>query len=637
MLSPALKFNLSLVCLWLTIICLSIITFITLTGTLVRSDCEAIPSRNITAVTDINDCSTTERISNVLLRNASYLQSVQTIVFQVFVAASFIVYQPALRALVWSSLETENTSRALSLSSLNSRIQLSSSPGLIPGVTDILTSRRLTRNSGFVIFLGILSLIIPILISPIYRMRNGSLSGGNLNMAVGGGIGLVTADVWDPAARSAEGITAGRALLNSAVITNKTLSTYSYAPTVNPFFDISQAPKIAKATIQTVAAYQSVDCGSDAPARFVPGNTPGQLVNITTTNVSATASFWDNQVRQGTVSAGGLIIGQITNDPHVSAFYLGGTNSTGPGWVNATTSVVFLAANGTIEGAQQNIAAPTGSHGRITNVDVLACTSTMSLGVSNCEVVNGLVTSCTPVPNGQLSTSASGNSTSDMEGFILSPISTATTLSASPVTAYYSYLNFIPGYLPITPADIAGGFAPLSYLTVETVGAQYDIPQSYIQGTLFSETAAALAQGMVIATEPRYNSNQPADLIVVFATSVAPLQITLMLIALACAIATTAEALRTKAREAAELDVARILAMSRNPQLDYTFAPFTDRTVAVPNNVQELRVHYGYVAGTERRGLSLYGPDYEAKPPGFGMVGQVNGQQESDVHQPLVW
>jgi len=224
-----------------------------------------------------------------------------------------------------------------------------------------------------------------------------------------------------------------------------------------------------------------------------------------------------------------------------------------------------------------------------------------------------------------------------VDGFILSPISTAKTLSASPVTAYFSYLNFIPGYLDITPANIAGGFAPLSYLTVETVGAQYNLPQSYVQSALFSETGAALVQGMVIATQARYSANQPADLVVVFATSAAPLQITLILIAVGCAIAMTVGALRTKAREAAELDVARILAMSRNPQLDYTFAPFTDRAIEIPNNVQGLRVHYGYVAGTERLALSLYGSDYEGKAPGFGIVAEVNRQQESDVNQPLVW
>jgi hypothetical protein len=631
MLSPSLKFNLSLACLWLTVIFLSVITFITLIGTLVRSDCEAIPSRNITAVTDVDDCSSMERISNVLLRNASYLQSVHTIVFQVFVAASLVVFQPALRSLVWSSLETKNASRALSLGLLNSRIQLSTSPGLIPGVTDVWNSRRLTRNTVFVIFLGILSLIIPILISPIYRMQNGSLQGGNLNMAIGGGIGLPTAVVWDPLARSAGGITAGRALLNSAAVTNKTLSTFSYSPTVNPFFDISQVPKIARATIQTGVAYQSVDCGASAPARFVPQNTPGQLVNITATNTAA--SFWDNVLRQGTVSAGAMVIGEITNDPHVTVFYLGGTNSTGPGWVNATTSVVFLAANGTIEGAQQSIVAPAGSNGRVNNVDVLACTSTVSLGLSNCEVVDGRVTLCTPIPEGQLSTSTSGTTSRDLDGYIMSPISTATTLSASPATAYFSYLNFIPGYDKITPANIAGGLPPLSYLTDGTVQAQYNIPQSYVQGTLFSEAGAALVQGMVMATESSYYANQPADLIVVFATSAAPLQIILISIAVACAIATTVGALRTKAREAAELDVARILAMSRNPQLDYTFAPFTDRTIEVPNSIQELRVHYGYVAGTDRLGLSLYGPDYGAKGPGLA---QVN-RQESDVNQPLVW
>jgi hypothetical protein len=625
-LSP-LKFTLSLVCLRLTLICLLTITALTLIGTFVRSDCKPIPSLNIPAVIYRDACSTPERISNVLLRNASFLQSLHTVIFQVFVAASLIVFQPALRALMWSSLETDDTSRALSLASLNNHIQLSASPGLFPGVADVWISRRLTRNAAVVIFLSVLSVVIPIAISPIYHMRTGSMQGGSIEMSVGGGVDLPTTAVWDPAARTPEGVTAGRALLHSAAIMNQKLTSFSYSPTVIPFLDITQIPKIAKATIQTVVAYQSVDCGASAPARFAPAGTPGQLVSVTATNPNT--SFWDTVTQQGTVSVGGNAIGKITNDPHVSAFYLGATNTTAPGWVNATSSVVFLAANGTLEGAQQSIVAPQGSNTRITNIDVLACTSAISLGVSKCDVADGHVTICVPLPADELPVDTS-SSKGGIEDFISSPISTSTILSASPVTAYFSYLDFIPTYLDITPAHIAGSLVPLSYLSMFTVAQPYTIPQSYVTSALFSETSAGLVEGMVVANQPKYNQTLPVDLVVVFATSHTGLQATLIVIVMGCAIITSSGSLRNKACKIPELDITRILAISRDPQLDDVFAPFADRTVDVPTTVQELRVCYEYVSGIERRALSLRGVDDE-KVVGFRQEAQVNGQKDSDA------
>lgn len=214
MISPSAKFGFHLAGLWLIIGCLAVITSITLLSTFVRSDCQAIPRLNVTAVADSvgnSSCSSAERISNFALSNTAYLQSIHTVTIQVVVAASLLVLQPVLRALIWSSLETEETSRVPSLESLQCRIQLSTSPGLMPGIADALTSRFLTSTTAFVIFLGILSLVTPIVVSPIYRMRKGVLYGAQINIVMEGGVGLSVTPVYVPNANAAVGVVAGRA------------------------------------------------------------------------------------------------------------------------------------------------------------------------------------------------------------------------------------------------------------------------------------------------------------------------------------------------------------------------------------------------------------------------------------------
>jgi hypothetical protein len=391
-------FTLHLVGLWLLVVCLAGITFITLLATFVRSDCRAVPSLNITAVTDAgstSSCSTAELISNTVLQNLSYLHGIHTIAFQLAITASLLVFQPALRALVWSSLE----GKTLSLRSLHNRIQLSSSPGLIPGITDAWNAGRLVSNTALVIILGVSSLVIPVAVSPIYHVRVGALRGAHINITMGGGIGPGLGTVFNADPLTPGGVVSGRALINSATITGTGLNSFSYSPAVIPFLDFTQIPKIAYATIETVAVYTSVDCGPSAPDRFLSPGYIGTLVNLS-------SEYWNTTVGPYSI-ASGEFIGSILNDPVVSVLHTNATTTPpDPVWTNSTSSVILLAANGTLEGAQQHIPAPPGAQTRINNIDVLVCTSTASLGISSCLVTDGRIRMCTPLTAAEALSSA---------------------------------------------------------------------------------------------------------------------------------------------------------------------------------------------------------------------------------------
>lgn len=600
-------FALCLAGLWFTIICLTIITSISLISTFVRSDCRAasVPSHNFTAAFDVDpttSCSLAELISSMVLENISYFQSFHAIAFQASVTFSLLVFKPVLRAFVWSSLNTEKETKLPSLRLLRNRIQLSTSPGLVSGLADSWTSRYLTSTTSLVIFFSILSTIIPIAISPIYREHAGALP-GYINIRLGGGVGLNAPPVYRPDEWSPDGLLAGRALVNSATLANTSLSSFSYSPTVLPFLDLTQIPKIASATIETVVAYQSLDCGPSAPLRY---GTPNQLVSIS-------SDYWIESVRAANISVGGLPIGLIQNDPRVSALYFNGTTVSSPGWTNSTSSVVLLAANGTIDGAQQRIVAPSEADSRIGHIDVLTCTSTTSLGISACVISNGRFRSCTPLSAEQLAAASLNNAPSIIETQINNPNSTSMFLSVSPVAAYISNCGYLPMYNDINSDLISANVLPLPSLTAQTYNNGYQIPLSYVTNALFSGTNVGLVLGM---NSPVANwstiYDQPADLIVIFATSLPELQAILLIIAVGGAMTMTLGALRVKSHNNVELDLIRLLAISRNSQLDDALIQYADLTKSVPDTFERYKVRYGHVSCIGRRALSLLPPEKSA-------------------------
>ena len=215
----------------------------------------------------------------------------------------------------------------------------------------------------------------------------------------------------------------------------------------------------------------------------------------------------------------------------------------------------------------------------------------------------GAVSSCAFHQPANLPTNST---TGGVEIYINSPVAVATTLSASPVTAYYIIRNRLP-MLDFNHADINSQTPPLSFLSNNTTDSLYNIPLTYVTDVLFAQTAQGLVQGMIPAW-PTY-SNQPVFLIAVFGTSKPTLLLAIMAVCLVLAlIATLASTLPRSARCAAALDVLRLLAISRNPQLDTVLQPYSDWDVRMEEEMQNARVGYGWVEDLSRRALMIMAP-----------------------------
>jgi len=268
--------------------------------------------------------------------------------------------------------------------------------------------------------------------------------------------------------------------------------------------------------------------------------------------------------------------------------------------VEAQTSVIFLAANGTLEGAQQRITSSDPAS-RINFIDVLVCTSTTRLERSMCTIDKGTVKRC---DFHQPTNLASNSTTGGVEIYVGNPISVAITLAASPVTAYYILGNRLPMLdVKHLQADIDSHTPPLSFLTFDTAATLYDIPLTYVTDVLFAQTAQGLVQGM--ANGGQTYANQ-VSLISVFGTSKPAFLFAIMALSLVSAlIATLASTLPCSARRAAVLDVLRLLIISRNSQLDTVLQPYLDWDIERENEVLNTGVGYGWVEGLNRHALMM--------------------------------
>jgi hypothetical protein len=92
-------------------------------------------------------------------------------------------------------------------------------------------------------------------------------------------------------------------------------------------------------------------------------------------------------------------------------------------------------------------------------------------------------------------------------------------------------------------------------------------------------------------------------------------------VVLACAIGATISTALPSSRQATELDIARLMAISRNPQLDNAFEVYSERTVPVGDEISKAKVGYGWVEGLHRRALVL--------APGAGGAYAVPNEQAS--------
>ncbi len=138
-------------------------------------------------------------------------------------------------------------------------------------------------------------------------------------------------------------------------------------------------------------------------------------------------------------------------------------------------------------------------------------------------------------------------------------------------------------YDTITPEMIFAGIPPLSFMSYDTTD-DYHIPMSYVKGVLFGQTAQGLVQG--ILTNSPVNTTQQMFISSTFGTSRPALLYIVLVISFSCAL--TATLANWSARQAAPMDLMRILAISRNPHLDTVFGPYSDRRVKMDQDKEML-------------------------------------------------
>jgi hypothetical protein len=326
------------------------------------------------------------------------------------------------------SLSTETSVPTMKMDALQNGVDLANSPGLQPAVLYIIASRTINQPVFQVILISILSLISPLALSPVHQPHEGPHS-VTTNIVIGGGTGQNVSRTYNPADFVSRGEVAGRAIINTATAMMTPIPLLSFDISAAPFIPQDTIRAIWKAQVQTVVARNSIDCGSSAPSRLTSSQ---DIVNLDRQKYFAAKRV---AVRGLSPSISGKVIGVFTNDPQMSAVYLNTTTSVQPGAVQAQSSIIFLAANGTLEGAQQRITSPEPT-ARIKFVDVLVCTSTTRLEISSCSINKGNVTSCVVVPPANIP-GAQSSDTGGVEKYITHPRTVASVLATSPVKAYY--------------------------------------------------------------------------------------------------------------------------------------------------------------------------------------------------------
>ncbi|KAF9527149.1 hypothetical protein CPB83DRAFT_884483 [Crepidotus variabilis] len=578
---------------------------------------------NSTISIDSETCNLTDYVAMVVHQHASYFQALHIIIIQAIAACCLASFKPALLAMEWTRVETRTT-----LAALQTGMELTQSPGLSTAILHTITSKSISMKNFFVLLVAGLSILSPIAVSPIYRSHTGPYS-ASADLEVGGGVGPSISSSYDVEGIVPGGVATGRALLNAANSARLQPPLLTFNVSAAPFITRDTIQAIWSATVSTVVAYNTIDCGPTAPNRLVPS---GRDI------VSFDTSIFFNNAVQGVIPLiAGSTFGYITNDPQVTAVYLNSTASAEPGVVSATTSVVFLAVNGTLEGAQQTITS-TLATSRADFVDVLVCTSTTKLVISNCSINQGNVTQCSAVPSSDLPSLPS--TFGSVETYITNPPSVAMTLSASPVTAYYSLYGRLPMYNSITPDLIASDTPPLSFLTLQTTGNHYHLPLTYVRNALFGQTAQGLVQGMLTAWTVTKKTH--FQLSATFSVSHVPFLYLVLCVATVCAIASTLwSTLPASSRHATKIDAARLVAISRNPNLDATFVRYADRRVEIDDFVQNSEVAFVWDERLGRSALVLGNEaDHDWDDGEKEMVPGVSytqtGMRGKDL-EPLVW
>ncbi|KZP18834.1 hypothetical protein FIBSPDRAFT_933231 [Athelia psychrophila] len=596
MISHRTVYVLFIVALWLAMVVLAIFTAIASRASHGRLHCASFAAASNTSYATItivggSHCTRMDDLADIVHNHSSYFQSSHIIIIRFIGTLTLLVYRPSLTAMMWSALQTfEGKSGVplLRVDAFQEAVGLSSSPALLPAALYVRASRTLPFKVVFVLLVSILSLLSPLAISPIYRPHMGPYL-VNAILYAGGGVGVPTSKTFDISAYIPLGLSTGRSLLAAGVLMGIPVFPNTFSVRVAPFLSMSAVNEIWSAEVDIAVARSAVDCSASAPARL---NSTEPVVTLDMDNYFAP----DGNLTNSYPTFLGQKLGYVINDPWVSAVYLNSSVSVQPGSVTAETSVIFLAANMSLEGAQQTITSPHAT-ARILAVDVLICTSTTTLEISHCIINQGNITSCTAFvpPN------ASASSTGGLGAYINNPADVAIMLAASPVMAYYTLPSRLPMYFTSDAAVVARN-PPLSDLSEDFDGNGYYLPLDYITDVVFAKTSQALVQG-VNQAYPVQQTIRPISLIAAFATSRPQLSYLILAICAACAITGTVSGVVSFRNYPEPLNVVRLLAISRNDQLDDTFAPYSDISVPVAEDVLHRRIGYSKVDELDSRVL----------------------------------
>ena len=457
-------------------------------------------------------------------------------------------------AMVWSAL----VSRTLTLKNFRRNIDLVNSPGL-GYLTNYIEKHPPPWSFPviFVITISILSQLSTFAVSPVYRPHYGPYS-TDVVIVNGGGIDSTIPTVFDSYdAATPKGVTIGKTLVSGMALANTGVPTSSTYLDLLPFIPPKSIQAIWYGTVNTVVARSSLDCSSAAATNLTNNNITNLLV------LDPSSYFAPNgSVRWASPhpSFVGQDLGALGNEPQLVAVYLNGSYVAGSGFVIGNASVIFVAANGTMEGAQLTINSPNPTS-RIRSVDLLVCASTTRLEVSTCTINFGTVTSCNPNPE---LVSSSNNSMGGVDAFVQHPGDVAITLAVAPVIAIPYWYNAVPSY-DVNPDIITPRVLPLPYMTTGETRPPYSIPLSYVRDVLFGQTARFMVQGIISDISLQTHSQQQITLIATFGTS-NPILIYLImgLAILICSISIVGFKV---AGQPSNLDAIRLISISKSTKL----------------------------------------------------------------------
>jgi hypothetical protein len=456
--------------------------------------------------------------------------------------------------MVWSALER----RTLTLKNFRRNIDLVNSPGLLYLVNYVeKRPPALSFPVIFVVVITILSQLSTFAVSPIYRPHRGPYS-TNAIIVNGGGVDSAMLAFFDSFnTPTPKGVIIGKTLVSGMAVANIGVPTSSTYLDLLPFIPLKSIQAIWYGTVNTVVARSSIDCSSSAATDLTNNNITSLLV------LDPSSYFAPNgSVRWASPhpSFVGNDLGALGNEPQLVAVYVNGSYVVGSGFVTGNASVIFAAANGTMEGAQLTISSSNPTS-RIRSVDLLVCTSTTRLEVSTCTIDFGTVTSCNPNP--QL-VSSSNNSMGGVDTFVHRPADVAITLAVAPVIAIPYWYNVVPSY-DVNPDIITARVLPLPYMTKGETRTPYSIPLSYVRDVLFGQTAHFMVQGIVSDVTLQTHSQQQITLIATFGTSnVILIYLIMWLAILICLIVIVAF---KGAGQPSDIDAIRLISISKSAML----------------------------------------------------------------------